>query len=157
MRKFSVMVWEDYHITNTYWVDVDAETEEEAMGNAIEVVKSGQGGDPVRSKPMDLRYEANDNIVEIGVLSRPQVVQIASEMADTAVRNRAKLEGFEVDEEDEGELYYTEKAQEVFNGYYDTYDHLIGRYLMYNPKATAEDVRNSILYSGKEDEPPTKQ
>ena len=62
MKKFNVMVWEDYSITNTYWVDVSAETEEEAMELAVQMVKDGNGGEPNIGEPMELRYEANDNV-----------------------------------------------------------------------------------------------
>ena len=62
MKKFNVMVWEDYQITNTYWVDVSAETKEEAMELAVQMVKDGKGGEPSKGEPMELSYEANDNV-----------------------------------------------------------------------------------------------
>lgn len=62
LKKFNVMVWEDYQITNTYWVDVVAETQEKAMEIALQKVKNGEGGEPSRGEPMELKYEANDNV-----------------------------------------------------------------------------------------------
>ena len=65
LKKFNVMVWEDYQITNTYWVDVIAETEEKAMEIALQKVKNGEGGEPSRGEPMELKYEANDNVTVV--------------------------------------------------------------------------------------------
>ena len=64
MKTYKMKVWHDYQVTETYEVEVQASSEEEAMELAQEAVLMGGGnllGDPDR---FDHSYEANENSIE---------------------------------------------------------------------------------------------
>ena len=64
MKTYKVLVWHDYTVSDTYAVEVQAVSEEEAMQRAVEEVKQGNGvpySDHVR---MDESFEASENSIE---------------------------------------------------------------------------------------------
>ncbi len=58
------MVWHDYKATDTYQVNVKAESEEQAMQRAVEAVMRGEGEEWSERDRSDDSYEANENGVE---------------------------------------------------------------------------------------------
>ena len=65
MKTYQVLVWHDYKVTDTYVVEVQAESIDDAMALAEEEVQDGGGelySDHVR---MDETFEASENNVEL--------------------------------------------------------------------------------------------
>ena len=65
MKTYKVLVWHDYKVTDTYMVEVQADSIEDAMVLAEEEVQDGNGipySDHVR---MDETFEASENNVEL--------------------------------------------------------------------------------------------
>lgn len=65
MKTYKVLVWHDYTVSDTYTIEVQAVSEEQAMERAVEEVKQGNGipySDHVR---MDESFEANENSVTV--------------------------------------------------------------------------------------------
>ena len=65
MKTYKVLVWHDYRVTDTYMVEVQAESIEDAMALAEEEVQDGNGeiySDHIR---MDETFEASENNVEL--------------------------------------------------------------------------------------------
>ena len=63
MKTYKVLVWHDYKVTDTYMVEVQADSIEDAMVLAEEEVQDGNGipySDHVR---MDETFEASENNV----------------------------------------------------------------------------------------------
>lgn len=64
MKTYKMKVWHEYKVTETYEVEVQASSEEEAMDLAEEAARNGEGelwDDPLR---FDHSYEANENSIE---------------------------------------------------------------------------------------------
>tara|TARA_Y100000114_G_scaffold89164_1_gene82667 strand:- start:1589 stop:1798 length:210 start_codon:yes stop_codon:yes gene_type:complete len=65
MKTYKVLVWHDYKVTDTYMVEVQAESIEDAMVLAEEEVQDGNGeiySDHIR---MDETFEASENNVTL--------------------------------------------------------------------------------------------
>lgn len=65
MKTYKVLVWHDYKVTDTYMVEVQADSVEDAMALAEEEVQDGNGipySDHVR---MDESFEASENNVTL--------------------------------------------------------------------------------------------
>ena len=65
MKTYKVLVWHDYKVTDTYMVEVQADSVEDAMVLAEEEVQDGNGipySDHVR---MDETFEASENNVTL--------------------------------------------------------------------------------------------
>ena len=65
MKTYKVLVWHDYKVTDTYMVEVQADSVEDAMVLAEEEVQDGNGipySDHVR---MDETFEASENSVTL--------------------------------------------------------------------------------------------
>ncbi len=65
MKTYKVLVWHDYRATDTYVVEVQASSVEDAMVLAEEEVQNGNGdiySDHVR---MDESFDASENNVEL--------------------------------------------------------------------------------------------
>ena len=64
MTTYKMKVWHDYQVTETYEVEVEASSEEEAMQLAEEAVLMGGGsllGDP---DTLEHTYEVNEDSIE---------------------------------------------------------------------------------------------
>ena len=65
MKTYKVLVWHDYKVTDTYMVEVQADSIEDAMALAEGEVQDGNGtpySDHVR---MDESFEASENNVTL--------------------------------------------------------------------------------------------
>ena len=65
MKTYKVLVWHDYKVTDTYMVEVQADSIEDAMALGEEEVQDGNGipySDHVR---MDETFEASENNVTL--------------------------------------------------------------------------------------------
>ena len=65
MKTYKMKVWHDYQVTDTYEVEVQASSEEEAMQLAEEAVQTGEGELWGEGDRMEHAFEANENDVEI--------------------------------------------------------------------------------------------
>ena len=65
MKTYKVKVWHDYQVTDTYEVEVQASSEEEAMQLAEQAVENGEGELWGEGDRMEHAFEANENDVEI--------------------------------------------------------------------------------------------
>lgn len=64
MTTYKMKVWHDYQVTETYEVEVQASSEEEAMQLAEEAVQNGEGRLFGEGDAFDHSYEVNDNSIE---------------------------------------------------------------------------------------------
>jgi len=64
MKTYKMKVWHDYQVCDTYEVEVQASSEEEALGLAEEAVRNGGGRLFVEGDTFDHSYEANENSIE---------------------------------------------------------------------------------------------
>ena len=65
MKTYKIKVWHDYQVTDTYEVEVQASSEEEAMQLAEHAVENGEGELWGEGDRMEHSFEANDNDIEI--------------------------------------------------------------------------------------------
>jgi hypothetical protein len=65
MKTYRVLVWHDYKATDTYEIEVQATSEEQAMERAVEEVKQGRGEWFSDRDRHDDTFEANENSVTI--------------------------------------------------------------------------------------------
>ena len=64
MKTYKVKVWHDYQVTDTYEVEVQASSEEEAMQLAEQAVENGEGELWGEGDRMEHAFEANENSIE---------------------------------------------------------------------------------------------
>ena len=64
MKTYKMKVWHDYQVTDTYEVEVQASSEEEAMQLAEEAVRNGEGELWNEGERMEHAFEANENSIE---------------------------------------------------------------------------------------------
>ena len=64
MKTYKIQVWHDYQVTDTYEVEVQASSEEEAMQLAEEAVQNGEGELWGEGDRMEHAFEANENSIE---------------------------------------------------------------------------------------------
>ena len=64
MKTYKMKVWHDYQVTDTYEVEVQASSEEEAMQLAEEAVQNGEGELWGEGDRMEHAFEANENSIE---------------------------------------------------------------------------------------------
>lgn len=65
MKKFKVMVWVDYSVTETYFKTVEAENEVDAMRLAEAAIEEGDYDEEWDRNCFDITTEANENSVEL--------------------------------------------------------------------------------------------
>jgi len=65
MKTYRVLVWHDYKATDTYKIEVQAASEEQAMEQAVEEVKQGRGVWFSNRDRFDDTFEANENSVTL--------------------------------------------------------------------------------------------
>ena len=64
MKTYKMKVWHDYQVCDTYEVEVQASSEEEAMQLAEEAVRNGEGKLFGKQDAFDDTWEVNDNSIE---------------------------------------------------------------------------------------------
>ena len=64
MKTYKIQVWHDYQVTDTYEVEVQASSEEEAMQLAEEAVRNGEADLWSEGERFEHSFEANDNSIE---------------------------------------------------------------------------------------------
>ena len=64
MKTYKMKVWHDYQVCDTYEVEVQANSEEEAMQLAEEAVNNGEGTLWREGSPFNNTYEVNDGSIE---------------------------------------------------------------------------------------------
>jgi predicted RNase H-like HicB family nuclease len=64
MTTYKMRVWHDFQVTDTYEVEVQASSEEEAMQLAEEAVRNGEGNLWSEGEPFDMSWEADENSIE---------------------------------------------------------------------------------------------
>lgn len=64
MKTYKMKVWHDYQVTDTYEVEVQASSEEEAMQLAEQAVENGEGELWGEGDRMEHAFEANENSIE---------------------------------------------------------------------------------------------
>lgn len=64
MKTYKIQVWHDYQVTDTYEVEVQASSEEEAMQLAEQAVENGEGELWGEGDRMEHAFEANENSIE---------------------------------------------------------------------------------------------
>jgi|TARA_R100000081_G_C4768189_1_gene143967 Tfp pilus assembly protein PilX len=64
MKTYKIQVWHDYQVTDTYEVEVQASSEEEAMQLAEEAVRNGDCELWNEGERMEHSFEANENSIE---------------------------------------------------------------------------------------------
>ena len=64
MKTYKIKVWHDYQVTDTYEVEVQASSEEEAMQLAEQAVENGEGELWGEGDRMEHAFEANENSIE---------------------------------------------------------------------------------------------
>lgn len=64
MKTYKMKVWHDYQVCDTYEVEVQASSEEEAMQLAEEAVRNGEGRLFGESDAFDDTWEVNENSIE---------------------------------------------------------------------------------------------
>ena len=64
MKTYKIQVWHDYQVTDTYEVEVQASSEEEAMQLAEQAVQNGEGELWGEGDRMEHAFEANENSIE---------------------------------------------------------------------------------------------
>ena len=65
MKTYKVLVWHDYKVTDTYMVEVQADSVEDAMVLAEEEVQDGNGIPYSAHVRMDETFEASENNVTL--------------------------------------------------------------------------------------------
>ena len=68
MKTYKVLVWHDYKVTDTYKVEVQAESIEDAMTLAEEEVRQGNGtlySDTYRDLDLETFEASENNVTEI--------------------------------------------------------------------------------------------
>ena len=64
MKTYKMRVWHDYQITDTYEVEVQASSEDEAMKLAEEAVRNGECELWSEGERMEHSFEADENSIE---------------------------------------------------------------------------------------------
>ena len=64
MKTYKMRVWHDYQITDTYEVEIQASSEEEAMQLAEESVRNGEWEVWNEGEQMEHSFEADENSIE---------------------------------------------------------------------------------------------
>lgn len=64
MTTYKMRVWRDFQVTETYEVEVQASSEDEAMQLAEEAVQNGEGRLWSEGEPFDMSWEADENSIE---------------------------------------------------------------------------------------------
>ena len=64
MKTYKIKVWHDYQVTDTYEVEIQASSEEEAMQLAEQAVENGEGELWGEGDRMEHSFEANENSIE---------------------------------------------------------------------------------------------
>lgn len=66
VKKFRVMVWKDYKVSESYYKTVEAETEEEAMELAEEAIREENYDCLLGDQEIyDVKIQSNENSIEV--------------------------------------------------------------------------------------------